>query len=108
MLVLKEKKQILTRPCHIHILKFSTMNLYVSNINLTTKEDELRMFFQQAGEVSSVKIISDRYTGESKGFGFVDMPDDRQALGAIQQLTNTSLAGRKLVISKARERSNRY
>jgi RNA recognition motif-containing protein len=84
------------------------MNLYVSNLNLTTKEDELRMFFQKAGEVSSVKIISDRYTGESKGFGFVDMPDDRQAQGAIQQLTNTSLAGRKLVISKARERTNGY
>ena len=84
------------------------MNLYVSNLNLTTKEDELRIFFQKAGEVSSVKIISDRYTGHSKGFGFVDMPDDRQAQDAIQQLTNTSLADRKLVISKARERSNGY
>ena len=79
------------------------MNLYVSNLNLTTKEEELRIFFQKAGEVSSVKIISDRYTGDSKGFGFVNMPDDRQAQEAIQQLTNTSLAGRKLVISKARE-----
>jgi len=79
------------------------MNLYVSNLNLTTKEEELRVFFQKAGEVTSVKIISDRYTGESKGFGFVDMPNDRQAQEAIHQLTNTSLAGRKLVISKARE-----
>ena len=79
------------------------MNLYVSNLNLTTKEEELRIFFQKAGEVSSVKIISDRYTGDSKGFGFVDMPDDSQAQEAIHQLTNTSLAGRKLVISKARE-----
>ena len=84
------------------------MNLYVSNLNLTTKEEELRIFFQKAGEVSSVKIVSDRYTGDSKGFGFVDMPDDRQALEAIHQLTNTSLAGRKLVISKAREKSNGY
>lgn len=84
------------------------MNLYVSNLNLTTKEAELRIFFQKAGEVSSVKIISDRYTGDSKGFAFVDMPDDRQAQEAIQQLTNTSLAGRKLVISKAREKSNGY
>jgi RNA recognition motif-containing protein len=84
------------------------MNLYVSNLNLTTKEEELRIFFQKAGEVSSVKIISDRYTGDSKGFGFVDMPDDRQALEAIRLLTNTSLAGRKLVISKAREKYNGY
>lgn len=79
------------------------MNLYVSNLNLSTKEEELRVFFQTAGEVTSVKIISDRYTGESKGFGFVDMPNDRQAQEAIHQLTNTSLAGQKLVISKARE-----
>ena len=84
------------------------MNLYVSNLNPTTKEDELRIFFQKAGEVSAVKIISDRYTGHSKGIGFVNMPDDRQALDAIQQLTNSSLAERKLVISKARERSNVY
>jgi RNA recognition motif-containing protein len=84
------------------------MNLYVSNLNLTTKEEELRIFFQKAGEVSTVKIISDRYTGDSKGFGFVDMPDDRQALEAIRLLTNTSLAGRKLVISKAREKYNGY
>lgn len=84
------------------------MNLYVSNLNLSTKEDELRIFFQKAGEVSSVKIINDRYSGESKGFGFVNMPDDRQAQGAIQQLTNTLLGGRKLVISKARERNSGY
>jgi len=77
------------------------MNLYVSNLNPTTKEEELRIFFQKAREVSSVKIISDRYTGESKGFGFADMPD-RQTQEAIHQLTNT-LAGRKLMISKARE-----
>jgi RNA recognition motif-containing protein len=84
------------------------MNLYVSNLNLTTKEEELRIFFQSAGEVSSVKIISDRYTGGSKGFGFVNMPDDRQTLAAIHQLTNTCLAGRKLVISKSREKSTGY
>ena len=71
------------------------MNLYVSNLNPTTKEVELRIFFQKAGKVSSVKIIRDRYTGHSKGFGFIDIPDDCQAGDAIQQLTNTSLADRK-------------
>src|SRR5688572_6417109 len=86
--------------------KFFKMNLHVSNLNLITKEGDLRIFFQQAGEVSSVKIISDRYTGNSKGVGFVDMPGDGNALEAIHQLTNTSLAGRKLVISNAREKSN--
>ena len=87
---------------------FFKMNLYVSNLNLSTKGEELRIFFQKAGEVSSVKIVSDQYTGQSKGFGFVNMPDDRQALGAIQQLTNTTLAGQKVVISKARERTHGY
>ena len=84
------------------------MNVYVSNLNLTTKEEELKVFFQKAGKVSSLKIISDRHTGDSKGFGFIDMPDDRQAQEAIHQLTNTSLAGRQLVISKAGEKSNGY
>jgi len=84
------------------------MNLYVSNLNPTTKEEELRVFFQKAGEVTSVKIVSGLCTGESKGFGFVEMPNDRQAQEAIHQLTNTSLGGRKLVVAKAREKSNGY
>ena len=81
--------------------KFFKMNLYVSNLNLTTKEEELRIFFQKAGEVASIKIIS--YQNGSKGFGFVELPDNGQALEAIHQL-----AGRKPVISKALEKSNRY
>ena len=82
------------------------MNLFVSNISHKVKEDELRTLFQGIGEVSSVKIISDKYTGESKGFGFIDMHDDSQALEAIQKLTNTDLGGRKLVVSKAKERNS--
>ena len=84
------------------------MNLYVSNLNLSTSEDELRVFFQKAGQVTRVKIVSDRYTGESKGFGFVIMPNDRQANNAIQQLSNTSLGGRKVVVTQAREKIDRY
>lgn len=84
------------------------MNLFVSNISHKVKEDELRTLFQGIGEVSSVKIISDKYTGESKGFGFIDMRDESQALEAIQKLTNTDLGGRKLVVSKARERNSAY
>jgi RNA recognition motif-containing protein len=84
------------------------MNLFVSNISHKVKEDELRTLFQGIGEVSSVKIISDKYTGESKGFGFIDMRNDSQALEAIQKLANTDLGGRKLVVSKARERNSGY
>ncbi len=84
------------------------MNLFVSNISHKVKEEELKTLFQGIGEVNTVKIISDKYTGESKGFGFIDMRDDTQALEAIQKLTNTDLGGRKLVVSKARERSSGY
>jgi RNA recognition motif-containing protein len=84
------------------------MNLFISNISRSTKDDELRVLFQTMGEVTSVKIINDKYTGESKGFGFVDMRNDSQALDAIQKLTNTELGGRKLVVSKAHDRKEGY
>ena len=84
------------------------MNLFVSNISHKVKEEELKTLFQGIGEVNTVKIISDKYTGESKGFGFIDMRDDSQALEAIQKLTNTDLGGRKLVVSRARERNSGY
>lgn len=78
------------------------MNLFISNISQSTKDGELLELFQTIGEVTSVKIISDKYTGESKGFGFVDMRNNNQAEDAIQKLTNTKLGGQKLVVSKAR------
>lgn len=84
------------------------MNLFVSNISHSVKNDELRLLFQKIGEVTSVKIINDKYTGESKGFGFVDMRDDTQALEAIEKLTNTDLGGRKLVVAKAKEKTSGY
>ena len=59
------------------------MKLYVSNLNLSTKECELIIFFQKVGEVSSVNDTIDRYTGDSKGFGFVGTPDDRKAVTAL-------------------------
>lgn len=84
------------------------MNLYVSNLHHETNEDQLRAFFQKIGEVTRVKIVNDRYTGESKCFGFVMMPNKRQANAAIQQLSNTSLGGHKLVVTKAREITNQF
>lgn len=80
------------------------MNLFVANISRTVKDDALRGLFEKFGEVESVKIITDRYSGDSKGFGFVEMPDEKQAHDAITKLTNAEFFGRKLVVSKARPR----
>lgn len=84
------------------------MNLFVANISPSVKEDALNLLFSEFGEVVSVKIISDKHTGHSKGFGFVDMQNDSQALTAIEKLTNAEFFGRKLVVSKARPKTTAY
>jgi RNA recognition motif-containing protein len=84
------------------------MNLFVANISHTVKDDALKALFSEFGEVISVKIIGDKYTGESKGFGFVEMQNDNQAMDAIKKLTNAEFFGRKLVVSKARPKTNDY
>jgi len=84
------------------------MNLFVANISHSVGEDALKALFSEFGEVSSVKIIGDKYTGESKGFGFVEMHDDSQALIAIKKLTNAEFFGRRLVVSKARPKISAY
>jgi RNA recognition motif-containing protein len=84
------------------------MNLFVTNISRVVREEALKALFAEFGEVSSVKIINDKYTGESKGFGFVEMNNDTQALDAIKKLTNASFFGRNLVVSKARPKTSTY
>ena len=82
------------------------MNIYVGNLAFSTTEDELRQLFAEFGEVSSVKIISDRDTGRSRGFGFVEM-DDSPADQAIDALNGTEMGGRPLRINEARPRGER-
>jgi RNA recognition motif-containing protein len=84
------------------------MNLFVANISRTVQEDALRALFSEFGEVTSVKIIGDKYTGESKGFGFVEMSSENQGLEAIKKLTNAEFFGKKLVVSKARPKTTTY
>lgn len=84
------------------------MNLFVANISRTVKEDALQALFSEFGQVSSVKIVGDKYTGESKGFGFVDMVNESQAMEAIKKLTNAEFFGRKLIVSKARPKTTAY
>lgn len=84
------------------------MNLFVSNISHIVKEDALKALFSEFGEVSSCKIVGDKYTGESRGFGFVEMPNDGDGLTAIKKLGNAEFFGRRLMVSKARPKTTVY
>lgn len=77
------------------------MNIFVGNLNYGLKEEELSQAFEKYGSVSSVKIIKDKMTGRSKGFGFVEMPDDGQANQAITELNGSDLKGRELKAAQA-------
>ncbi len=85
------------------------MNIYVSNLSFAVQDEDLREFFTEYGEVSSAKVIKDKFTNRSKGFGFVEMPDDAAAQKAIAELDGGIVEGRaiKVMIAKPREeRSN--
>ena len=82
-------------------------NIYVGNLAYSTTEDELREAFENHGEVSSAAIIMDRETGRSKGFGFVEMPSDEEAEGAIAAMDGNELGGRQLRVNEARPRGER-
>ena len=83
------------------------MNIYVGNLPYSLTEDELRAAFSQFGEVSSVNIIMDRMSGQSKGFGFVEMPDNSEADEAIKALNESALNGRNIRVNQARPRGER-
>jgi len=82
-------------------------NLYVGNLSYDTTEDTLRTLFAEFGEVQSVNVISDRDTGRSKGFGFVEMASEQAAEAAIQALTGKSVDGREIRVDKAKPRVER-
>lgn len=84
-----------------------SMNLYVSNLAYSVTDDELRSEFAAYGDVSSARVVMDRETGRSRGFGFVDMPNDPEAKAAISNLEGTNLAGRALKIVEARPKEDR-
>jgi RNA recognition motif-containing protein len=82
------------------------MNIYVGNLHFNVSEDELRKAFEEYGEVASVKIITDKYSGRSKGFGFVEMLNDKEAKEAIDNLNGTEIKGRAVNVNQAREKEN--
>lgn len=81
------------------------MNIYVGNLSREVTEDELRKAFEAFGQVTSVSIIKDRYSGESRGFGFVEMSAKTEAQAAINGLNGTPLKERSLTVSEARPRA---
>jgi len=80
------------------------MNIFVANLNFRVKTDQLQDLFEQYGEVDSVKIVTDRDSGRSKGFGFIEMADETAARDAISKLDNLELEGRNIVVKEARPR----
>ena len=83
------------------------MRIYVGNLSFQTQSDELEQAFGAYGEVESASVITDRYSGRSRGFGFVEMPDSAQAQSAIDGLNGTDLGGRNLTVIEARAREDR-
>ena len=83
------------------------MNIFVGNLAFATTEQDLRQLFEPYGTVDTIRIMTDRDTGRSRGFGFVEMPDRHAAQDAIASLHGTSLAGRTLTVNEARPREPR-
>ncbi len=83
------------------------MNIYVGNLPYGVTEDELQNAFSEFGEVSSVKIITDRYSGQSKGFGFVEMANDSEADEAINSLNESQMKDRSIKVNQARPRGEK-
>ncbi len=83
------------------------MNIFVSNVSFKMRENHLREVFEKFGEVSSVKIIKDKETGRSKGFGFIEMPNDSEGRAAINALNGSEQFQRNIVVNEARPREER-
>jgi len=83
------------------------MNIYVGNLPYSATEDELREAFSAFGEVANVQLITDKFSGQSKGFGFVEMPNNAEADEAIKGLNDTELKGRNIKVNQAKPRGER-
>lgn len=83
------------------------MNIYVGNLSYRVSDDDLRSFFEQFGDVSSAKVVMDRETGRSRGFGFVEMPNDDEGKEAVTKANDKELQGRALKVNEARPREEK-
>ena len=80
------------------------MNIFVGNLNYNITEDDIRDIFEEYGELNSVKLITDKFTGKSKGFGFVEMSDEDEAKKAIEDLNGAEVEGRTIVVNESIEK----
>src|SRR5439155_13063760 len=83
------------------------MNIYVSNLGFNVQDEDLKDFFAPYGEITSTKVITDRETGKSRGFGFVEMPDDAAAKKAIAELDQAMVEGRAIRVVEAKPKEDR-
>ncbi|HNP22628.1 MAG TPA: RNA-binding protein [Panacibacter sp.] len=83
------------------------MNIYVSNLSFAVQDEDLRSFFAEYGEVSSAKVIMDKFTNRSRGFGFVEMSDNAAAQKAIKELDGATVDGRAIRVNEARPKEDR-
>ena len=86
------------------LFKYFFMNIFVGSLPYHVEETDLRSIFEEYGQVSSAKVIMDKFTGKSRGFGFIEMPDEDIALKAIEELNGAELDGRTIVVNKSEER----
>ena len=84
------------------------MNIYIGNLSREVTEEDLRQAFEVFGQVESVTVIKDKFSGESRGFGFVEMPIEAEAQSAINDLNGKELKGREVNVNKARPRSEAH
>ena len=83
------------------------MNIFVGNLSFKATDSDLRQAFEAHGQVSSASVIMDKFTGKSRGFGFVEMPNEAEARAAIEALNNSDLVGRQIRVNEARAREER-
>lgn len=83
------------------------MNIYISNLSFNVQSEDLRSYFEEYGEVSSANVITDKFTKRSRGFAFVEMPDNESAQKAIQELDGASVDGRTIKVTEARPREEK-
>ncbi|MCB1169934.1 MAG: RNA-binding protein [Leptospiraceae bacterium] len=84
------------------------MKLYVGNISFNANQEDLGDLFAAYGEVASANIVMDRETGRSRGFGFVEMPNKKEAIAAMNALADSEMQGRQLIVNEARPKNDRF
>jgi len=83
------------------------MNIYVGNLSQEVNDDDLREAFESYGKITSAKVIVDRFSGESRGFGFIEMPDKQEAMAAMESLNGAEIKGKKIMVSEAKPRADK-